>query len=185
MAAKSPKVISASVTKLIPYANNARTHSDAQVAQIAASIREFGWTNPILIDGDNNVIAGHGRLMAARKLALEEVPAIVLDHLSTAQRKALILADNKLALNSGWDDELLKVELADLHEADFDLGKMGFTAQELANLLGLEAATVDEDEPATFGAKYGVIVMCNDEAHQESVFNDLQSSGYEVKVVNV
>ena len=88
-------------------------------------------------------------------------------------------------MNSGWDDELLRVELADLHEADFDVGKLGFTPQELANLLGLETATVDEDEPATFGAKYGVIVMCNDEAHQESVFNDLQASGYEVRVVNV
>jgi len=98
------KVENRGVSDLIPYAANSRTHSDAQVAQIAASIKEFGWTNPILIDGDDTIIAGHGRLLAARKLGLEDVPVIVLDHLSKSQQRALIIADNQLALNAGWDN---------------------------------------------------------------------------------
>ena len=122
------------VADLIPYANNARTHSDEQVAQIAASIKEFGWTNPILIDGENGIIAGHGRLAAARKLGMDEVPAIQLDGLSKAQKKALILADNKLALNSGWDESLLAIELADLKETDFDLTVIGFSDDEIKAL---------------------------------------------------
>lgn len=122
------------VADLIPYANNARTHSDEQVAQIAASIKEFGWTNPILIDGENGIIAGHGRLAAARKLGMDEVPAIQLDGLSKAQKKALILADNKLALNSGWDESLLAIELADLKETDFDLTIIGFSDDEIKAL---------------------------------------------------
>ncbi|MGV0962155.1 MAG: site-specific DNA-methyltransferase [Limnohabitans sp.] len=123
------------VDALVPYARNARTHSDAQVAQIAASITEFGWTNPILTDGDKGVIAGHGRLMAARKLSLKEVPVIELAHLTLEQKKAYILADNRLAENAGWDDELLKLELAELKAADFDLDLMGFTDKELEELL--------------------------------------------------
>ena len=123
------------VDALVPYARNARTHSDAQVAQIAASITEFGWTNPILTDGDKGVIAGHGRLMAARKLSLKEVPVIELAHLTPEQKKAYILADNRLAENAGWDDELLKLELAELKAADFDLDLMGFTDKELEELL--------------------------------------------------
>lgn len=99
-----------SVDSLIPYARNARTHSDAQVAQIAASIREFGWTNPILVDGDNSIIAGHGRLLAARKLGMEQVPCIELAGLTETQRKAYILADNKLAMNAGWDEDMLRLE---------------------------------------------------------------------------
>jgi ParB-like chromosome segregation protein Spo0J len=102
--------------ELIPYARNPRTHSDALVTQIAASIREFGWTNPVLVDGENGIIAGHGRVLAARKLGLERVPVIELTHMSEAQRRAYVLADNQLALNAGWDDELLRLELADLHE---------------------------------------------------------------------
>ena len=122
------------VEDLIPYANNARTHSDEQVAQIAASIREFGWTNPILIDGENGIIAGHGRLAAARKLGMDEVPAIQLDGLSKAQKKALIIADNKLALNSGWDESLLAIELQELKDTDFDLSIIGFNDDELKTL---------------------------------------------------
>ena len=101
---------------LIPYAQNPRTHSDGQLAQIAASIREFGWTNPVLVDGQNGIIAGHGRVLAARKLGLERVPVIELTHMSEAQKRAYVLADNQLALNAGWDDELLRLELADLSE---------------------------------------------------------------------
>ena len=104
------------IEALIPYANNSRTHSDAQVSQIAASIREFGWTNPVLVDGDNGIIAGHGRVLAARKLGLTEVPVIELSHMSDAQRRAYIIADNKLAENAGWDDELLRLELGALRD---------------------------------------------------------------------
>src|SRR5208283_3377364 len=106
--------------KLIPYSRNPRTHSEAQVAQIAASIAEFGFNNPILVDTRAGIIAGHGRLLAARKLQLAEVPVIVLDHLTDAQKRAYILADNQLALNAGWDDDLLRAELAALQE-DFNV----------------------------------------------------------------
>lgn len=123
------------VEKLIPYARNARTHSDEQVAQVAASIAEFGWTNPILAGADGIVIAGHARLLAARKLRMTEVPVIVLDHLTETQRRALVLADNRLALNAGWDDEMLRVELAALEEDDFNLELVGFTDDELKDLL--------------------------------------------------
>ena len=118
------------VDLLIPYARNAKRHSDAQVAQIAASIREFGWGAPLLVDGDNNVIAGHGRLLAARKLGLSEVPVVAMAHLTDTQRKALILADNKIAENASWDDELLGLELSELQEAGFDLDLTGFTPEE-------------------------------------------------------
>ena len=111
---------------LIPYVNNSRTHSDQQVQQVASSIKEFGFTNPILIDEDGGIIAGHGRLMAAQKLGLDEVPTITLEGLTEAQRKAYVIADNKLALNSGWDDELLKVELESLSDLDFDLDVLGW-----------------------------------------------------------
>lgn len=123
------------VEDLIPYARNARTHNDAQIAQIAASIREFGFMNPVLIDGQNNIIAGHGRVLAARKLGLEEVPCVLHDHLTETQRKAYILADNKLALNAGWDEELLALELSELEDLGADLGLIGFSDNELAELL--------------------------------------------------
>lgn len=140
------QVINISVDDLIPYINNARTHSDDQVTQIASSIKEFGFTNPILIDKDNGIIAGHGRVMAAKKLGYKEVPAIMLDHLTDTQRKAYILADNKLALNSGWDNELLSLELNDLTDLDFNLDLTGFSEIELANLIGVTADEVDMPE---------------------------------------
>ncbi|MEO3476017.1 ParB/Srx family N-terminal domain-containing protein, partial [Roseomonas sp. CAU 1739] len=120
---------------LVPYARNARTHSDEQVAQIAASIREFGFTNPVLTDGANGIIAGHGRVLAARKLGLDEVPVIELAHLTPAQRRAYVLADNKLALNAGWDEDLLRLELTELQELGFDLDLTGFDADEIAGFL--------------------------------------------------
>jgi ParB-like chromosome segregation protein Spo0J len=122
---------------LIPYARNSRTHSDEQVAQIAASIREFGFTNPVLIGGESDIIAGHGRLLAARKLGLLEVPCIRLGYLTDAQKRAYVIADNKLALNAGWDDELLKIELVSLREEDgVDLGLTGFSSDEIEAMLG-------------------------------------------------
>jgi hypothetical protein len=125
----------ARVDELVPHARNARTHSEAQVARIAASIREFGWTNPILVDGGRGVIAGHGRLLAARKLGMAEVPVIELAHLSEAQKRAYVLADNRLALDAGWDEEMLRIELGDLREQGFDLGLTGFDAEEIGRLL--------------------------------------------------
>ena len=137
------------VTALIPYAKNSRTHDDAQIAQIAASIKEFGWTNPILVDGDKGIIAGHGRLMAARKLGMTEVPVIELKDLTPTQKKAYIIADNRLALNAGWDDQLLTIELNELLADKFSLDLLGFNADELNALLNpveINEGLVDEDE---------------------------------------
>jgi DNA modification methylase len=136
------------IDKLIPWARNPRTHSDAQIAQIAASIAEFGFNNPILVDTKAGIIAGHGRLLAARKLGLKEVPVIVLDHLTEAQKRAYIIADNQLALNAGWNDDLLRMELAALQEEDFAVSLIGFADEELARLLAAQDAVsglTDED----------------------------------------
>jgi DNA modification methylase len=136
------------IERLIPWAKNPRTHSNAQVAQIAASIAEFGFNNPILVGTKAGIIAGHGRLLAAQKLGLEEVPVIVLDHLSEAQKRAYIIADNQLALNAGWDEDLLRAELAALQAEDFDLNLIGFEDDELARLLATQDAAeglTDED----------------------------------------
>lgn len=121
--------------KLLPYARNARTHSDDQVAQIAASIAEFGFTNPILAGSDGVIVAGHGRLAAAHKLGLEVVPVVVLDHLSPTQRRALVIADNRIAENAGWDDAMLRIEIAALQDDDFDVSLTGFDADALAELM--------------------------------------------------
>lgn len=124
------------VADLVPYAENSRTHSEAQIAQLAASIKEFGWTNPVLIDERNQIIAGHGRIMAAEKLNIDAVPCVVLDGLSDAQKKALVIADNKIALNAGWNDALLSQQLLELSDADFDLNSIGFGPDELDDILG-------------------------------------------------
>ena len=142
------KITQKKVTELIPYVNNSRTHSDEQVAQIAASIKEFGWTNPILIDGDNGIIAGHGRLMAARKLGHTEVPTIELKDLTETQKKAYIIADNRLALNAGWDNEMLTIELNDLLADGFALDILGFDPKEIAALLEPEVVEGLTDEDA-------------------------------------
>lgn len=136
------------VEKLIPYVRNSRTHSDAQVAQIAASIKEFGWTNPILVDGENGIIAGHGRLLAARKLGAKDVPVIELAHLTESQKRAYVIADNQLAMNAGWDTAMLTLELADLKDSDFDLDLIGFDAKELEKLLEPEQVEGLTDEDA-------------------------------------
>ena len=135
------------VSALIPYAKNSRTHDDAQVAQIAASIKEFGWTNPILVDGTKGVIAGHGRLLAARKLGMAKIPTIELKDMTEAQKKAYVIADNKLALNAGWDTNFLSLELQELKDQDFDLTLLGFDDKELDALLAPETTEglTDED----------------------------------------
>jgi ParB-like chromosome segregation protein Spo0J len=123
------------IARLKPYSRNARTHSTEQIAQIAASIQEFGFTNPILVAGDDGILAGHGRLAAAKDLGLQEVPVVVLDHLTPAQKRAYVLADNKLALNAGWNLDLLTTELDDLRSDDFDLSLLGWSADDLSGLL--------------------------------------------------
>ena len=127
------------VSDLIPYVNNSRTHSDEQTTQIASSISEFGFTNPVLIDENDNLIAGHGRLLAANKLGIEEVPAIILDGLTKAQKKAYVIADNQLALNSGWDLDTLRLEIETLEELDFDLTLLGFDDDVIEKLLDIDA----------------------------------------------
>jgi len=142
------KITQKKVTELIPYVKNSRTHSDEQVAQIAASIKEFGWTNPILVDGSNGIIAGHGRLMAARKLGHKEVPTIELADLTETQKKAYIIADNRLALNAGWDNEMLTIELNELLADGFALEMLGFDPKELSALLEPEVVEGLTDEDA-------------------------------------
>ncbi|CAB1367215.1 Methyltransferase [Denitratisoma oestradiolicum] len=131
------------IERLLPYIRNARTHSEAQIAQIAASIAEFGFTAPILAGSDGVIVAGHGRLAAARKLGLASVPVVVLEHLTPTQRRALVIADNKIAENAGWDEELLRLELAELQEADFDLALTGFDADELLEIMAGEETTTE------------------------------------------
>jgi hypothetical protein len=138
------KIVQKSVDKLIPYVNNSRTHSDEQIAQIASSIKEFGWTNPILVDGENGIIAGHGRLMAARKLGYKEVPTIELKDLTETQRKAYIIADNRLALNADWNSEMLKIEFGFLDAAGFNLELTGFTGDDLTQAMFGDLATNSE-----------------------------------------
>jgi DNA modification methylase len=139
---------------LLSYAKNSRTHSEAQIDQIAASIKEFGFTNPILIDAENQIIAGHGRVTAARKLKLSEVPCIRLGYLTESQKRAYVIADNKLALNAGWDDELLALEIQDLKDEDFDISLLGFDDDELSKIMEtlveeVEGLTDEDDVPET------------------------------------
>jgi len=175
---------------LIPYARNSRTHSDAQVAQIAASIKEFGFTNPVLIDETGSIIAGHGRVMAARKLAIADVPSIRLTHLTEAQKKAYIIADNKLALNAGWDDEMLAVELTDLKDMGFDLDLTGFSTDEIEALLapaGTEGLTDEDAVPEVPEAPVTVLgdvwllgkhrVMCGDSTSIDAVKKLMDGGG--------
>jgi len=134
------------IDKLIPYARNARTHSKEQVLQLRASLREFGFVNPVIVDKELNIIAGHGRIMAAKEEGISEVPCVFVEHLTDAQKKAYILADNRLALNAGWDAEMLALELTELQGADFDVSMLGFDDAELNKLLGADADDVKDDE---------------------------------------
>ena len=176
------EIIYKKVNDLIPYINNSRTHSEEQINQIVASINEFGFTNPLLIDEKDNIIAGHGRLLASKKLKMEEVPCIILSGLTEAQKKAYIIADNKMALNAGWDDELLKLELENLKELDFDLELTGFNVDELDDIFQVEEEQeiveddFDIEPPEEPKAKLGDIyqlgnnrLMCGDSTKEEDV----------------
>lgn len=171
------------VEDLIPYATNSRTHSPEQVAQIAASMVEFGWTNPVLIDARGTIIAGHGRVMAARKLGMETVPCIRLGHLTPAQVRAYVIADNKLALNAGWDEQMLAAELKILEEDGYDLGLTGFTDDELSKLFG-----TDEPKPkdeVEISSAFEVIAECEHEEQQQMIYNLLSEKGVKCRLVTL
>jgi ParB-like chromosome segregation protein Spo0J len=173
------------VENLIPYARNSRTHSDAQVAQIAASIKEFGFTNPVLIDEENGIIAGHGRVLAARKLGMDEIPCLRLGYLSEIQKRAYIIADNKMALNSAWDDELLKLEVHALAESDYQLDMTGFSADELTKIMFGELIEPEEPEEQTVTSAFEVSVLCDSEAEQERVYEMLTKQGLKCRVLTM
>ena len=185
------KVVYRQVADLIPYARNARTHSDDQVAEIAASIKEYGWTNPILTDGENGIIAGHGRLMAARKLGMDEVPTIDIIGLTDTQKRALILADNKMALNASWDEDILKLEFAELEKEGFELSKTGFSDEEIREMMadldrevdGVEDVETPEPpkNPKTKRGEIWILgthrLMCGDSTSVEDV-QEVMGGGY-------
>ena len=156
-----PAYKTVSVADLVPYARNSRTHSDAQVAKLAASIKEFGFLNPIITDGENGIVAGHGRVMAAQKLGLETLPCIEAGHLTEAQKRAYIIADNRMALDAEWDDDLLKIELQDLDAQGFDLSLTGFEVEEVTQLFdepNFEPGT--EDDQGKLGELAPKMVTC-------------------------
>ena len=168
------------VRDLIPYINNAKTHPEEQVIKIAASIKEFGFNAPILVDGDNQIIAGHGRLQAAKKIGLKAVPVVVLDHLSEAQKKAYILADNRLGEVGGteWDMELVSLELESLNELDFDIDLTGFSVDALSESSGSNNEIKEEE----YNEVFNIIVKCSSEFEQESIYTKLMGDGYECQV---
>lgn len=163
--------------KLTPYARNARTHSDAQVAQIAASIKEWGWTIPVLVDEEGLIIAGHGRVLAARKLKFTDVPVMVARGWSEAQKRAYTLADNKLTLNGEWDEALLKLELGDLKAADMSLATLGFSDADLNALFEETPEKTPDASPQLEGLSYSVVIRCTDEAQQHELLERLEGEG--------
>lgn len=168
---------------LIPYARNSRTHDESQVAQIAASIKEFGWTNPILLDGENGIIAGHGRVLAAQKLGETKVPTIELAHLTDTQKRAYIIADNKLALNSGWDNEMLLLEIETLQEAGYGIDVLGFDDKELKALIGNLDDADDVKEPSDESRNL-LMIECEGERELEKLFAEMQERGFECKILS-
>lgn len=170
------------VETLIPFARNARTHSDAQVAQIAASIREFGWTNPVLVDGENGIIAGHGRVLAARKLGMEQVPCIELGDLSPTQKRAYIIADNKLAENAGWDRDLLKLEIEEFDSEGFNIELLGFEAGELSEILGFDKI-VNDKKDIQDSEKFCLMVEYENESQLQNAYQEAIAKGLPCKII--
>lgn len=172
------------VSSLVPYAMNARTHSQEQVAQIAASIIEFGFTMPVLVDEGGNIIAGHGRVLAAAKLKLESVPVIVATGWDETKRRAYVLADNQIALNSGWDEDLLRQEIDALRDAEFDLGLAGFSQEQLDALFEIKPPAPDADTtPQLTGMSYAVIIRCTSEQHQGDLLAKFEADGLECEAL--
>lgn len=177
------KIIYKKTEDLIPYARNSRTHNESQIAQIAASIKEFGWTNPILLDGENGIIAGHGRVLAAQKLGETKVPTIELAHLTDTQKRAYIIADNKLALNSGWDNEMLLLEIETLQEAGYGIDVLGFDDKELKALIGNLDDADDVKEPSDESRNL-LMIECEGERELEKLFAEMQERGFECKILS-
>lgn len=186
---------------LIPYARNSRTHTDEQIAKIMASLVEFGWTNPVLLDDGTGIVAGHGRTIAGLRLydqgrqikapdgtllPIGTIPTINCTGWSEAQKRAYVIADNALAAEAGWDPSMLKLELGDLTSMGFNLDLLGFSSDNLAAALGpapKEPGGDDDTPPDGYAEQYGVVVVCRDAAHQEEVYNQLEAEGFNVKVV--
>lgn len=171
------------VSDLIPYVNNSRVHDEEQIIQICSSIKEFGFTNPVLIDEENEIIAGHGRLMAAKKLNLKTVPCIVLAGLSEAQKKAYVIADNSIALNSSWDMDVLSREVEALQAEDFDLNLLGFKDDFMVTLFD-DPAPEPEQKPngEEYTEIFNILVECDNEAHQQEIYDELTQKGLKCRV---
>ncbi|WP_066015954.1 MULTISPECIES: ParB/Srx family N-terminal domain-containing protein [Endozoicomonas] len=183
MAAKKYKMVDRKVSDLIPYVNNSRVHDEEQIIQICSSIKEFGFTNPVLIDESNGIIAGHGRLMAAKKLNLKTVPCIVLAGLSEAQKKAYIIADNAIPLNASWDMEKLALEVDALQAEDFDLSLLGFKDDFMVSLFD-DPEPVPEQKPngEEYTEIFNILVECENEAHQQEIYDELTQKGLKCRV---
>ena len=174
------------LSELTPYTNNSRTHSDDQISQITASIKEFGFTNPILIDEKGVVIAGHGRIEGATRAGLREVPTITLSGLTEAKKKAYVIADNQLALNAGWDIEKLILEIQDLEDLDFNIDLLGFDDSFLNSLFPDDELSEDsENLKEEFSSVLEVVVTCDSESEQESVYNKLSKEGYKCRILSM
>ena len=177
-----------SVDSLVPYARNSRTHSEEQVAQLAAAMREFGFTNPVLIDESGGIIAGHGRVKAATLLGMASVPCITVTGLTEAQRRAYVIADNKLALNAGWDDDMLRAEIEEVVSLGITTDLLGFSADEIDDLLGDDGddeADRREEKEKTLaeGINYQVIVQCPNETEQAQLLTRLEKEGYKCRAL--
>lgn len=189
------EIIYKNIDELLPYINNARTHDEMQINQIASSIKEFGFNSPIAIDNDNVILCGHGRLLGAKKLGLKEVPTVCLSHLTPQEKKAYILADNKIALNSGWDFDLLKLEFEDLKSVDFDLELTGFNTEEIENILNSEDEDSEDEETSDdldlnfldgFSEKYNIVIECENQEEAEAFAKrfkpDLNLNSQKIKI---
>ena len=171
-----------SILDLIPYVNNSRTHSEEQINQIAASIKEFGFTSPILIDEQGGVIAGHGRIMAAKKLGLTDAPCIVLEGLTEAQKKAYVIADNQLPMNAEWDLDKLKLEIENLEELDFDISLLGFDDDFLNSIFENIVDSDSDIKEQKYSEKFSLVIECKDEIEQEMLYHKLSSEGIKCQV---
>lgn len=172
-----------SIDDLTLYAQNSRTHSEPQIAQLAESIKEFGWTNPILLDGENGIIAGHGRVLAAQLLGEISVPTIELKHLTELQKKAYIIADNKLALNAGWDNEMLSFEISGLKDAGYDFELTGFSINEIKALNSINKIDDDFKEPIDESRNL-LMIECVGERELEKLYEEMQERGFKCKILS-
>ena len=171
------------VADLVPYARNSRTHSAQQIDKIAASIKEFGFLNPVITDGANGIVAGHGRVLAAQKLGIEMLPVIEASHLTEAQRRAYVIADNRLALDAGWDDEMLKIELKDLDGDGFDLTLTGFELGEMAKLFDEPEVKDAKEADIPDNMQHQMILSFDDEQTLEEWFNKAEAAGVQCKIL--